>query len=72
MAKPKKKDNTLIKNRKAFHDYLILDRFEAGIELKGTQVKTCRAHNISLSDTYARDEKGELILYNEHISTYDH
>jgi len=72
MAKPKKKDNTLIKNRKAFHDYLILDRFEAGIELKGTEVKSCRAHNISLADTYARVEKGELFLYNVHISPYDH
>jgi SsrA-binding protein len=72
MAKPKKKDNILAQNKKAFHDYMILERYEAGIELKGTEVKSCRGNNISLADSYARVERGELFLFNVHIAPYDH
>jgi len=70
--KEKKPDNTLIRNKKAFHNYEILTRLEAGIELQGTEVKSCRARNISMADTYAKVENGEMYLYNVHISPYEH
>jgi SsrA-binding protein len=70
--KVKKPDNTLIRNKKAFHDFEILSRLEAGIELLGTEVKSCRDRNISMTDTYAKVERGELYLYNVHISPYEH
>ncbi len=70
--KDKKPDNTLIRNKKAFHDYEILAKYEAGIELQGTEVKSCRERNISMADTYAKVENGELFLYNVHISPYEH
>ena len=69
--KVKKLDNTLIRNKKAFHDFEILAKFEAGIELQGTEVKSCRDRNISMTDTYAKVEHGELYLYNVHISPYE-
>ena len=73
MAKKEKApDTTLAKNRKAFHDYHILEKLEAGIELRGTEVKSCRAGNISLNDTYAKVENGELFLYHAHIAIYEH
>lgn len=65
-------DNNLIVNKKAFHDYEILIKYEAGIELKGTEVKSCRARNISMADTFVKVEHGELFLYNVHISPYEH
>lgn len=58
-------------NRKARHDYHILDRWEAGIVLKGTEVKSLRAGKANLKDSYARIEKGEVILYQFHISPYE-
>ena len=70
--KTKKHDNSIIVNKKAFHDYEILEKFEAGIELKGTEVKSCKERTISLADTYAKIERGELYLYNVHISPYEH
>lgn len=57
-------------NRKARHEYHVMDTFEAGIELKGTEVKSLRAGNANLQDSFARVENGELILYNMHISPY--
>ncbi len=65
-------EKILTENRKAFHDYHILDRFEAGIELKGTEVKSCRARSISLNDAYAKAEDGEIFLFNSHIAVYEH
>ena len=62
----------LIQNKKAWHDYEIIDKIEAGIELKGTEVKSCKARNISMTDTFAKVEKGQMFLYNVHISPYDH
>ena len=59
-------------NRKARHDYHILDTFEAGIVLKGTEVKSLRAGRANLRDAYAAVENGELFLYNMHISPYTH
>ena len=57
-------------NRKAFHDYFILDRFEAGIELTGTEVKSIRAGTLNLKDCYARVRDGELWVHGMHISPY--
>jgi len=58
-------------NRKAFHDYEIQDKLEAGIELKGTEVKAIRAGQVNLKDSYAKINRGEVFLYNSHISPYD-
>lgn len=67
-------DNENIKlvarNRKALHDYEILDRFEAGIELLGSEVKSIRNGKLNLGDAYATVEQGQLILKNLHISPY--
>ncbi len=62
---------TIIENRKARHEYLFLEKYEAGIELFGTEVKSLRAGKASLVDAFARVEKGEVWLYNLHISPYD-
>jgi SsrA-binding protein len=59
-------------NRKAFHDYHILETFEAGIALLGTEVKGVREGKANLRDAYARVEKGEVWLYNVHITPYSH
>ena len=61
---------TLAKNRKAYHEYEILEKFEAGIELVGTEVKSCRARNISLADAHARVEDGEVWLQGVHIAPF--
>jgi len=66
-----KDSRTITVNRKAYHDYHILDRFEAGIVLKGSEIKSIRAGRIDLRDAYARQENGELWLYNTHIASYD-
>jgi len=58
-------------NRKARHDYHILQTIEAGIVLTGTEVKSLRLGRANLKDSYARVEGGELFLYNMHISPYE-
>jgi SsrA-binding protein len=58
-------------NRKARHDYHIQESFEAGIVLKGSEIKSIRAGKVNLSDAYARPENGELWLHNSHIASYD-
>jgi SsrA-binding protein len=58
-------------NRKAYHDYHIQESFEAGIVLKGSEIKSVRAGKVNLSDAYAKPENGELWLYNSHIASYD-
>jgi SsrA-binding protein len=58
-------------NRKARHDYHIQESFEAGIVLKGSEIKSIREGKVNLSDAYARPENGELWLYNSHIASYD-
>ena len=60
-----------IVNRKAYHDYLIEERVEAGIVLKGSEIKSIRAGKVSLQDAYAKPENGELWLFNSHIASYD-
>jgi SsrA-binding protein len=62
----------IAENRKAFHDYHILDTFEAGIVLVGTEVKAIREGNVNLRDSFARVEGGEVWLYNVHIKPYSH
>ena len=62
----------ITKNRKAFHDYSILETTEAGIALVGTEVKSLRLGNVNLKDSYARVERGEVVLCGLHISPYDH
>ena len=58
-------------NHKARRDYDILDTFESGIELKGTEIKSIRRHHVSIDDSFARIDEGELFLYNMHISPYE-
>lgn len=57
-------------NRKAFRDYEILERIEAGIALSGSEVKSLRAAKTNLDDSFARIEKGEIFLYNMYIAPY--
>jgi SsrA-binding protein len=59
-------------NRKARHDYHVLDTFEAGIALMGTEVKAIREGRVNLRDSYARIENGEVWMMNVHISPYSH
>ena len=59
-------------NREARHEYFIEDEFEAGIELKGTEVKSIRAGTLNLKDAWCGIKDGELILNQMHISPYDH
>ena len=66
-----KSEAAIVSNKKAFRDYNILDRYEAGIELKGTEVKSLRQHKANLNDSYARVDEGEMYLYHFHISPYD-
>ena len=60
----------IAQNKKARHDYHILDTFEAGIVLVGSEVKSCRMGAVNLKDSYARIENGEIYLVNVHISPY--
>jgi SsrA-binding protein len=62
---------TLVNNRQALHDYHILETVEAGLALQGTEIKSIRAGNVNLRDAYARAEKGEIWLWNAHISPWD-
>ena len=62
----------IAENRKAFHDYHILDTWEAGMVLLGTEVKSIREGRVNLRDSFARIEKGEVWLYNVNISSYSH
>ncbi len=63
---------SVTKNRKAFHEYHILDRFEAGLELVGSEVKSLREGHANLKESYATIRHGELILVGCHISQYSH
>lgn len=69
MPRPKTVE-TVATHRKALHRYEILETFEAGLELKGPEVKSLRAKNASLEGSFARLEGGEVYLYNLHISPY--
>ncbi len=60
----------LATNKKAYHNYQVLDKYECGIVLTGTEVKSCRLHNISFIDAYAQIQGGEVQLHNVHVSEY--
>ena len=66
-----KSSNAIAVNRKAYHDYHILETIEAGIALKGSEIKSIRAGKANLRDAYAKPENGELWLFNCHIASYD-
>lgn len=61
----------IAQNRKARHEYFIEQAFEAGISLSGTEVKSVRSGSINLKDSYAAVDKGEVFVYNMHISPYE-
>jgi SsrA-binding protein len=65
-------EKVLASNRQAAHHYRLGERFEAGIVLLGTEVKSLREGKASLQDAYARVERGEILLYNCHIPPYSH
>ena len=70
-----KKDSpryTEMRNSKALRDYFVHDKFEAGVKLSGTEVKSIRAGKAQITDAFARIEKGELWLYNAYIEEYSH
>ena len=67
-----KAQRTIAENRKARHDYHILDTWEAGIALLGTEVKSIREGSVNLRDSYARVDRGEIWLLNLHIGPYSH
>ena len=62
----------IAENRKARHDYHILETWEAGVALLGTEVKAIREGRVNLRDSYARGDKGEVWMLNVHISSYSH
>jgi SsrA-binding protein len=65
-------EKVISSNRAAYHEFHILETFEAGIELQGTEVKSARAGRVNLKDAYATIREGEAWLYNAHISPYSH
>jgi SsrA-binding protein len=67
-----KAQTSIAENRKAFHDFHILETFEAGVVLLGTEVKSIREGRVNLRDSFARVENGEVFLYNVNISPYSH
>ena len=67
-----KAQRVIADNRKALHDYHVLDTWEAGVALLGSEVKAIREGRVNLRDSYARLEKGELWLMGVHISPYSH
>lgn len=58
-------------NKKAYHDYFIEDKYEAGISLAGTEVKSLRMGKCSLKESFVQVDKGEVMIYNMHISPYE-
>lgn len=65
-------EKIIVTNRKARHDYIILETMEAGIALQGTEVKSMRAGKVNLKDSYAKFENNELFLVGMHVSPYEH
>jgi len=64
-------NNQIANNRKALRDFNIEQRYEAGIELKGTEVKSIRAGKVNIADTFARVDNGQLFLYGLHIQPWE-
>ena len=63
--------DTIAQNRRARHDYTVEDTFEAGIVLRGTEIKSIRAHKVSLADAYARIDRGEAWIVGLHIAPWE-
>ncbi|MBE5766092.1 MAG: SsrA-binding protein SmpB [Clostridiales bacterium] len=68
---PHKEEKVVAQNRKARHDYFIEETWEAGLELKGTEVKSIRLGKCNMKDCYAQVKDGELFVYGMHISPYE-
>jgi SsrA-binding protein len=62
---------TIATNRKAYHDYIIQDKFEAGVQLTGTEIKSIRAGRVNLGQAFVKPEGGEIWLINAHIARYE-
>lgn len=67
----KRRERTYATNRRAFHEYHVLETVEAGLELQGTEVKSIRAGNVNLRDAYARPQAGELWLWNAYVAPWE-
>lgn len=74
MAAKKKEEERIreIRNSKVYHNYFVGEKFEAGIKLTGTEVKSIRAGKAQISDAFVRIDKGQPILYHAHIDEYSH
>jgi len=72
LTEREKAQSNIAENRKAFHDFHLLETFEAGLVLLGTEVKAIREGRVNLRDSFARVEDGEAFIYNVHISPYSH
>ena len=68
----KQTNKQIAQNRKAWHDYFVEDRYEAGLALYGTEVKSVRAGQVNLKDSYCSIKDGEIFIVGMHISPYDH
>lgn len=72
MAKaPKENVKLIANNKKAYHDYFIEDKYEAGVSLAGTEVKSLRQGKCSIKESFIRIEKGEVYIYGMHVSPYE-
>jgi SsrA-binding protein len=69
---PGKSSNRIASNRRALHDYSVQERIEAGVELKGTEVKSLRAGHVSMTGCFARIDGGEVFLQGFNIPAYEH
>lgn len=67
----KSNDKMVANNKKAYHDYFILDKIETGIALHGTEVKSLRMGKCSIKESFVRIEKGEVFIYGMHVSPYE-
>ena len=63
-AQEKSGDGVIAQNRKARHDYQILETMECGIALRGTEVKSCRMRSVSMQDSFAKAERNQILVYN--------
>lgn len=72
MTKLADRDDLIADNRKAHHDYHVLETFEAGVVLLGTEVKAIREGHVQLRDSFCKVERGEVVLHNVHVGSYSH
>lgn len=67
----KTEENVIARNKKAYHDYFVLETYEAGIELYGTEIKSIRAGRVNLKDSFCSVDDGEMFVIGMHISPYE-